>query len=69
MNHSGLQESPESRLLGAGFVRALPAELVDRIFQGPDPSPPWLDSLAELIAEKLKPVIRSEVRAALKGKS
>ena len=51
-------------------VRALPAELVDRIFHRRDPSSPaWLDSLAELVAEKLKPVIRSEVRAALKGKS
>ena len=110
MSHSELQESPESRLLGAGYsrqlglwvtpdgqralstedaiaaldggeighvtfpfaanVRALPDELVDRICHPPAPSPPaWLDSLAELVAEQLKPVIRSEVRAALRGKS
>ena len=51
-------------------VRALPVELVERICHRPAPSPPaWLEPLAELVAEQLKPVIRSEVRAALKGKS
>jgi hypothetical protein len=100
------QESPQSRLLAAGFsrrlawwvtpdgaqvlslddaiagldndeitpgqtlpfpdtgVRALPDELVDRMFH--PPPPPWLEPLAELVATKLGPVVRSEVRAALK---
>jgi hypothetical protein len=112
---SQLQESRESRLLGAGFtrrlefwvspdgqralsaedaiaaldsgeiepgmtlrfpdtgVRALPDELVsrvERIFHRPPPSPPdWLEPLAVLVAKELKPIIRSEVRAALRGKS
>lgn len=103
------QESPQSRLLAAGFsrrlewwvtpdgaqvlslddaitgldngeikrgqtvsfpdtgVRALPDELVDRMFHPPSPPPPWLEPLAELVAEKLRPVVRAEVRAALKG--
>ena len=112
MNRSELQESPESRLLGAGFarrlemwitpdeqralstddaiavldsgeiehgmtfsfpdfgVRPLPPDLVERILRRPPPSPPdWLEPLAELVAEQLKPVIRAEVRAALRGKS
>jgi hypothetical protein len=103
------RESPQSRLLGAGFsrrlewwvtpdgaqvlspdgaiagldngeiapgqtvpfpdtgVRALPDELVDRMFQPPSPAPPqWLEPLAELVAEKLGPVVRTELRAALK---
>lgn len=58
-------------------VRALPDELVDRICpppQEPEP-PPWLLAQAEVIAEatvaRLKPLIRAEVRAALRkgGKS
>jgi hypothetical protein len=50
-------------------VRAFPDELVDRIFHRPPPPPPeWLESLAELVAEKLKPVVRAEVRAALRSK-
>jgi hypothetical protein len=51
-------------------VRALPDELVERIFHSPTPPPPpeWLESLAELVAEKLKPVVRAEVRAALRSK-
>jgi hypothetical protein len=104
------QESPQSRLLAAGFgrrlewwvtpdggqvlsvddaiagldngeiapgqtvpfpdtgVRALPDELVDRMFQPPSgPPPPWLEPLAELVAEKLGPVVRTELRAALEG--
>ena len=54
-------------------VRALPDELVDRICpppQEPEP-PPWLLAQAEVIAEatvaRLKPLIRAEVRAALRG--
>jgi hypothetical protein len=103
-----VQESPQSRLLAAGFgrrlewwvtldgaqvldlddaiagldqgeitpgqtvpfpdtgARALPDELVDRMFQAPS-RPPWLEPLAELVTEKLGPVVRTEVRAALKG--
>jgi hypothetical protein len=49
-------------------VRALPDELVDRMFQPPSPPPPpWLEPLAELVADKLSPLVRAEVRAALKG--
>jgi hypothetical protein len=108
------QQSPESRLLGAGFSRRLewwvpPGEdralsledavaaldagevkpggieipafseqpgfreltpeaidaLADRLFR--PPPPPWLEPLAELVAAKLGPVVRTEVRAALKG--
>jgi hypothetical protein len=44
-------------------IRALPDELVERLFHPPPPPPPeWLESLAELVAEKLKPVVRAEVR-------
>jgi hypothetical protein len=44
-------------------VRALPDELVECMFQQPDTVvPPWLDQLAELVAEKLKPVIRANLR-------
>jgi hypothetical protein len=103
------QESPQSRLLGAGFgrrlewwvtpdggqvlglddaiagldsgaiapgqtvpfpdtgVRALPDELVDRMFQPASPSPPaWLEPLAELVADELGQVVRAELRAALR---
>ena len=49
-------------------VRAFPDELVDRMFHPPSPPPPaWLEPLAELVADKLRPVVRTEVRAALKG--
>jgi hypothetical protein len=104
------QQSPQSRLLAAGFsrrlewwvtpdgaqvlglddaiagldtgeitpgqtvsfpdtgVRALPDELVDRMFDPPPPPPPdWLEPCAELLAEKLKPVVRAEVRSALRA--
>ena len=111
------QQSPESRLLGAGFSRRLewwvpPGEdralsledavaaldagevrpgglgipafpdqpgfreltpgaidaLADRLFRPPAPAlPDWLEPLAELVADKLGPVVRTEVRAALKG--
>ena len=48
-------------------VRALPDELVERMFQQPDTAPPpWLEQLAELVAKKLKPVIRANLR---KGRS
>ena len=65
---------------GADFpdagVRALPDELVDRVCplpqEGPPEPPPWLLAQAEVIAaatvEKLKPLIRTEVRAALRSK-
>jgi hypothetical protein len=50
-------------------IRALPDELVERIFHPPPPPPPeWLEPLAELVAEKLKLVVRAEVRAALRCK-
>jgi hypothetical protein len=39
--------------------------LADRLFR--PPPPPWLEPLAELVADKLRPVVRSEVGAALKG--
>jgi hypothetical protein len=104
------QESPQSRLLAAGFgrrlewwvtpdgaqvlglddaiagldsgaiapgetvpfpdtgVHALPDHLVNRMFEPPSPpAPAWLEPLAELVAKKLRPVVRTEVRAALKG--
>jgi hypothetical protein len=46
-------------------IRALPDEVVEKMF-APTADPPWLDRLAELVAEKLKPAIRAEVR---KGRS
>jgi hypothetical protein len=56
---------------------ALPDELVDRICPPPStgtPEPPaWLLAQAEVIAqataEKMKPLIRAEVRAALRAKA
>jgi hypothetical protein len=58
-------------------VRALPDELVDRICPPPSTEPPepppWLLAQAEVIAaatvEKLKPLIRAEVRAALRAEA
>ena len=57
-------------------VRALPDELVARICPPPQPvgaPPPWLVAQAEVIAgatvEKMKPLIRAEVRAALKAEA
>jgi hypothetical protein len=56
-------------------VRAFPDELVDRICPPPQRAgepPAWLVAQAEVIAEatieKLKPLIRAEVRAALRSK-
>jgi hypothetical protein len=53
---------------------ALPDELVERMFPKPSPDPPaWLLAQAEVIAqataEKMKPLIRREVRAALRAKA
>ena len=47
-------------------IRSLPEDLVDRM-TAPAPPPPWLGPLAELVVEKLKPVVRSEIQAALKA--
>jgi hypothetical protein len=58
---------------GASFpdhgVRPLPDELLDKMVHPPPPPlPPWLDELAKLVAEKLKPIIRREIRAALRSR-
>ena len=58
-------------------VRALPDEVVNRIFPPPAPDPPepppWLLAQADVIAQatvkKLKLLIRAEVRAALKAEA
>ena len=57
-------------------VRALPDELVDRICPPPQPAgepPAWLLAQADVIAgatvEKLKPLIRAELRAALRAEA
>jgi hypothetical protein len=113
------QQSPESRLLGAGFSRRLewwvpPGEdralsledavaaldagevkpvgleiralsdqpgfreltaeavdaMADRLFRPPPPPPPdWLEPLAELVAQRLKPVVRAEVRSAMRAEA
>jgi hypothetical protein len=52
---------------------ALPDELVERMFPKPSPDPPaWLLAQAEVVAQataaKMKPLIRREVRAALRSK-
>ena len=67
---------PTASLPDAG-VRAFPDELVDRICPPPATEiaepPPWLLAQAEVIAaatvEKLKPLIRVEVRAALRAEA
>jgi hypothetical protein len=47
-------------------ARALPEEIIDRVAQRLAPGPPpWLEPLAELVAAKLEPVVRAEIRAAL----
>ncbi len=60
----------------ASGVRALPDELVDRICPPPRPAgepPAWLLAQADVIAgatvDKLKPLIRVEVRAALRAEA
>jgi hypothetical protein len=55
-----------------GF-RELTPEAIDALADGlfrppPPPLPDWLEPLAELVAEKLKPVVRAEVRAAMKAR-
>jgi hypothetical protein len=48
-------------------ARALPDELVERMFHPPPPvAPPWL---LEQLTEHLRPVIRSEVRRALQAQN
>jgi hypothetical protein len=43
-------------------------EELDRLLRPlPMSAPPWLPELAELVAEKLKPVVGAEVRAAMKA--
>jgi hypothetical protein len=66
---------PVVQLPDAG-VRAFPDELVNRICPPPQPAtepPPWLLAQAEVIAsatvEKLKPLIRAELRAALRAEA
>jgi hypothetical protein len=53
---------------------ALPDELVERMFPKPSPEPPaWLlaqaEAIAQATAEKMTPLIRREVRAALRAKA
>jgi hypothetical protein len=49
-----------------GGARALPAELVDLVAERLAPGPPaWLAPLAKLVAARLEPVVRAEIRAAL----
>ena len=55
-------------------ARSLPDEVVDQICPGPTTEPPpWLLAQAEVIAaatvEKMKPLIRAEVRAALRAEA
>ena len=74
-----IQPGGQTFCLPDSGIRALPDELVERICPPPQNGqpqpPPWLVAQAEVIAEatvaKLKPLIRAEVRAALRkaGKS
>jgi hypothetical protein len=58
-----ISDQPGFRELTAEAVDAM----ADRLFRPPPPPPPdWLEPLAGLVAEKLRPVVRTEVRAALK---
>jgi hypothetical protein len=44
-------------------AEALPDELVERLVHPPEPpSPAWLPELAELVAEKLRPIIEAAVQ-------
>ena len=55
-----LPDQPGFRELTPEFIDAM----ADRLFRPPPPpQPDWLEPLAELVVEKLKPVIRAEVRA------
>jgi hypothetical protein len=57
-----LTDQPGFRELTAEAVDAM----ADRLFRPPPlPPPDWLEPLAELVVEKLKPVVRAEVRSAL----
>jgi hypothetical protein len=58
-----LADQPGFRELTAEAVDAM----ADRLFRPPPPSPPfWLAELAAMVAEELQPVVRAEVREALK---
>jgi hypothetical protein len=58
-----LPDQPGFRELTAEAVDAM----ADRLFRPPPPSPPvWLAEVAAIVAEELKPVVRAEVRGALK---
>ena len=51
-------------------TRALPDEFVERIVNPPlPPPPPWLPELADLVVERLKPVVCAEVRAAVRAEA
>jgi hypothetical protein len=61
-----LTDQPGFRELTAEAVDAM----ADRLFRPPPPPPPdWLEPLAELVVQKLKPVVRAEVRAALRAEA
>jgi hypothetical protein len=61
-----LADQPRFRELTAEAVDAM----ADRLFRPPLPAPPvWLEPLAELMVQKLKPVVRAEVRAALRAEA
>jgi hypothetical protein len=61
-----LADQPGFRELTAEAVDAM----ADRLF-GPPPLPPpaWLEPLAGLVVQKLKPVVRAEVRSALRAEA
>jgi hypothetical protein len=61
-----LPDQPGFRELTAEAVDVL----ADRLFRPPPPPPPdWLEPLAELVVQKLKPAVRAEVRAALRAEA
>jgi hypothetical protein len=61
-----LSDQPGFRELTAEAVDAL----ADRLFRPPPPAPPpWLEPLAVLVVQRLKPVVRVEVRAALRAEA
>ena len=67
----GGPESPTLADLHSGYRELTPEAIdamADSIFRPPPPPPPpWLSELAAAVAEKLKPVVRAEIRAALKA--